>query len=276
MINKQHFINHANSNKSCHFFLIKRERLLCIPVLILLSACTGYQYAPTVNFVPVNYEKNHFVGNLSRTSCQVGYAFSDHYSGYIMTNFRKDQKKENHLFNNADDQEFYKADKHNEAEIGITRFWNYEDFGSFEFLAGIGYGSVEYENYKELTDNYDFAFSAKKLSFCFQPSISVRYEKYFDFSMFSRLNYIRYSDINSSLRLAPLAELQNYDLYFYTRHTADMLFLEPGVQFKIGVENAKLLFQLSGSVDLMSTGIFYKKGTVLLGLSINFYAGGKE
>lgn len=236
-------------------------------IFLILTGCTGYQYVAPLHFVPVNYEKGHGVGNLTYNSCQAGYAFSDHLSAYAMTTFIENDKEKSLFINNKDEKGFYKMDKHNEIELGITRFWNYEDFGSYEILAGVGYGTVKYRNYNEIEDFYDFSFDARKMNFSFQPGISVRYENFIDFSVFSRLNCIRYFNIKSMVDSSPSTQLTDYDRFFNGRNDCNLFFLEPGVQFRAGPEYVKLLIQGSGSIMLGSSDIYYKEYRFTIGIS---------
>lgn len=238
-------------------------------IILIFTGCTGYQYVAPLHFVPVNYEKGHGVGNLASSSCQLGYAFTNHLSTFVITNFRENQNHHN-IFYSKDEEGFYKTDKHHGIDFGISYFWNYDDFGSFEILSGIGYGTVQYRNFNETADIYDFSFDARKIKFSLQQSISIRYEDYIDFSLFARLNYTRYSNIKSTLDLSPAMHLTDYDAFFHSRNTSAFYFLEPGGQIRIGPKYVKLLIQGSGLIMLDSYDIFYRKYNLSIGISCSF------
>jgi hypothetical protein len=236
-------------------------------IFLIFTGCTGYQFVAPAHCVPVNHEKGHCVGNLSLNTCQLDYAFSEHFSAFVTTSFRLYEDRENRTWHWADSLGFIKMDKHNELGLGVTCFKNYGDFGSFELLTGIGYGTVKYDNFQKQQDVYEFSFHARKFNCNIQPSLSVRYEDFIDFSIYSRISYNQYFNIRSSMDLRPFWELKDYDAFFYGRQSAGFCFLEPGFQIRIGLKYIKLLLEVSGTVDLFSNEIIYKPYRFMVGIS---------
>ncbi len=114
----------------------------------------------------------------------------------------------------------------------------------------------------------NFRSTQKKLNFYIQPALSFRFDKYFDFTVFSKINQNRYYDLTKNLDFGDRTDLEKQDKFFNDREIASLLFFEPGFQFRIGLEKIKLQFMYSKIYDLSNTGIQYRRDNLYLGLSL--------
>lgn len=235
---------------------------------IIFTGCSGYQYVAPAHIVPVNNEKGHCTGNLSNNTCQLDYTFSNHFSIYSMLNYRSNHKGiVQYDFSLKDTAGFSKKDEHFELDLGITYFRNYGNHFSMEILTGLGYGKVRYENLYYIPNIYEFSFTAGKMEYSIQSNFSIRYEDYIDFSVFSRINYNRYFNIESTFESGPSREMENYDKYFHDRNHADLYFFEPGFQLRFGLKYIKLFVQLANSFELSSSEIYFARTRWYAGIS---------
>lgn len=240
-------------------------------ICLLLSGCTGYQYVTAPNYVPVHQEKGELTGIASLNYLQIGYAFSDKFSVYTSGFHRNnDFPIKSTVLYKENSGVFVQFDKQLEFDLGFTFYKTLNEYFSYEIVSGLGSGSVKYSNLQDLLTNYEFSFSANKLSFFIQPDFSFRLNKYLDFSVFWRVNQTRYYDINKSLTLGSMSEPEKYDQYFNIRDAATFLFNEPGFQFRGGFEHVKFQFMYSRVFDFYNTGIQYRPDNLYLGISMRF------
>ncbi len=243
----------------------------CIFVFcFLLFGCTGYQYVASPQYVPVNIEKGKLTANFSFDYYQLGYTLTNHFSIYTTGYFRNNNggAVNQTALTKENSGAYIQTDKHKEFDLGFTFYKNLGSYLSYEIVSGIGNGISNYSNSQDLMNDYKFSFNAKKLNIYIQPDLSFRYNKYFDFTVFSRLNNNRYFDINKSLTLGDRTELDKYDKYFYDRHIASLLSLEPGFQMRVGFDKIKFQFMYSKTIDLNNTGIQYRQDNLYFGLSV--------
>jgi hypothetical protein len=238
--------------------------------LSLLFGCTGYQYIAAPHYIPVDLEKGKLNANLSLNYYQLGYTLTDNFSIYT-TGYYRDNKGGIFKATAATKENggaYIQTDKQKEFDFGMTFYKGLSNYLSYEIISGVGIGSVEYTNTQDLFPDYNFSFSAKKLSFYVQPDLTFSIYKYFDFSIFSRINQSRYYGINKSLNLGAKSEPEKYDQYFNDREIVSLCFFEPGLQIRVGLDNIKFQFLYTRIFDLKNTGIQYRQNNLYLGLSL--------
>ena len=240
-------------------------------IFLIFYGCTGYQYVAPAHFVPANHERDHGVANLSYNTCQIGYAFSNHFSIYTLFNYRSNYKG---IFQNdfslKDTAGFSKKDEHFQLDLGITYFNNFNNYFCFEILTGLGYGKMNYLNSYHIPGIYDYSLSTKKMEYFIQSNFSIRYKDYIDFSVFSRINCNRYFNIESIYESGLSREMENYDNYFHNRNQADLYFFEPGFQLRFGLKQIKLFVQLANSFEINTSEIFFNRTRWYAGVSCSF------
>jgi len=243
---------------------------LCLLFLLLLSGCTGYQYIAPPQYVPVNLQKGKLNANFSFNYYQLGYTLSDKFSVYTTGYYRNNQGGFIHstILEKENGGAYIQTDKQKEFDLGMTFFKSIDNYFSYEIVSGVGSGSVEYSNTQDLFHDYEFSFNSKKLSLYVQPDFSFSLDKYMDITIFSRINYGRYYDMNKSLILGEKHEPEKYDQHFYDRKNVNTLFFEPGIQYRVGWENIKFQLLYTRIFDLKSTGIQYRHSNLYLGLSL--------
>ncbi len=249
-------------------YLVSIVSALCI----FMSGCTGYQYVTVPHFVPVNTEKGNLTLNYSFNTFQAGYSMSNHFSAFVAGHYRKNSGTifNNSIFENVNDGTFSQTDMHKQIDAGFTYFKALDSKLVFEVACWTGYGIIKYTNSQDLFKDYDFSFNAKKFNFNIQPNLSVKFNDHVDLSFFSNFSTIRYYKMYGTLDMGEKEDLTEYDRYFYNKRSVPLAFCEPGIQFRAGWKNIKLLYSYSKAFDLRNTGIQYRKNNFYFGISLNF------
>lgn len=256
------------------FFTLCKKRgvkYIAIGSCLCLFGCKGYQYIATPNYVPVNTEKGQFTCNFSFNNFQAGYAFANNFSIYAEGFYRENNGGifKGTITTKENGGAKLQTDRHSALNAGLTFFKNIDKNLSLEIVAGIGSGILGYSNTVDMMDDYNFTFDARKISYSIQPVLSLRIEKYFDISFFSRLNMSRYYNIRKELTLGNNSAPEKIDHYLYETIYPKTSFFEPGMQLRIGFERVKFQAIISRSVDFYRTGMQYRQFNFHLGLSVD-------
>lgn len=242
--------------------------LICL--CLFLTGCKGYQYVSPPNYVPVNLERGNITWNMSLNYFQAGYAFTNHLSLYTGGFYRSNKggtiKSTDLSLEN--EGAYVQTDSHRHIEAGITWFSNINEFSSFEIVAGTGLGKMKYTNTLDLDRDYTFSFDSRTRNYFIQPNLTVRSQKYIDFTFFSRLNQVEYYDVNKSFDPGSNSGPEDYDKFLTGRGPYSMMFLEPGFQLQVGAENFKLQMMGSGIYDMDETGMQFRKFNYYMGVSV--------
>ncbi len=253
-------------------------KFIILSITILLSGCFAYNYIPTPVYVPVNREKGIITTIVSYNYFQIGYAFSNHFSVYTAGNGNRNNI--GIFWDDADLRVGYRInnDKFSQFDIGGSYFKPLGRYFSYEIVSGIGTGKVDYRSKWQYLDDspspldYEFSFTSQKAALFIQPCISFKEEDFFDFTIFSRLNYTRYYDLNSSLDLGSgyYTSVTKYDSYFFNKRTADLYFFEPGFQLELGYKNYRGVVSWSKAISLQSGVQGYRKSNLYLGFHFSY------
>lgn len=214
-------------------------------VLLLLFNCTGYQYVPTPVYVPINEKKGDLKVNISTHSFQAGYAFSDHFSAFLMGNTRKMSSPINFesMFSKENSGTYTRSDSTYDIHFGVSYFFKTKPF-NYEILFGSGFGKVGYSNEKDTySDNYHFNMSSNKYSLFIQPNIAWKVKGHLELALFSRFIFYNYYNIKSNV-VPGSNGLESYDKYLINTKNASLYFAEPGISVKVGTEKVKFAAQI--------------------------------
>jgi hypothetical protein len=279
MINK-HQVNNKFRNFQSNGQLRRQSsvRFIVIEFLVLLTGCNAYNYIPSPNYVPVNTEKGKITSNIDYNYFQLGYSFENHFSIYTAGNYNKNNigifKEHNDIYVGYRS----KKDQFNQIDIGGSYFGTIGKNYCYEIISGIGKGTINYLNHWQYShdspsiSDYKFSFDSKKVSLFIQPNFTMKIDNYFDLTLFSRLNYNKYYDLNSNLSLGSgyYKDYTKNDEFLHNKKGADLYFLEPGIQTRVGNKNVKFIVLYSRVINIQPRFIDSRKNNLHLGLSLNF------
>lgn len=239
---------------------------------LLFSGCIGYQYVSSPHYVPVNLEKGTVTANVWLTHYQLGYTVSNNFSVFTTGYYRQNDGFLISGLGKENSGAFYTTDKHNNYELGVTYYKKLGNHFSYEIVSGIGKGVINYIGNQDALNYYEFSLHAKKLELFIQPDFTYRLNRYFDVTVFSRLNQNRYYDLEKRLKLGGETEILKHDQYFYEHKIGSLLFLEPGIQFRAGMKNIKFQCIYSRAVNLNNADaeIRYRQDNLYLGVTFQF------
>jgi hypothetical protein len=249
---------------------------------ILLAGCSGYQYVASPRYVPLNEKKGELTANLSSSSLQVGYAFSNKFSAFTTGYMRPPTMETVNPFIGRDGQSERSGDSR-EINVGLSYYGKKNNI-LYEVLVGGGFGDMTFENNhhgaKNRDLNYHFKMQADRSNIFIQPNVSY---KFFDDSkrirlsiaVFTKFNRVYYHNIATYLSYGFTAQPSvkpDFDSgieYFHTRMEANLFFIEPGIAFKAGTKNFKGMAQLAPVINLSGHALHYQMISLNIGLSIN-------
>jgi hypothetical protein len=244
-----------------------------LPVIaIVMSACSGYQYVASPQFVPLNTKKGELQANLYPSGGQIGYAFSDHFSvfatGYKRFGPGGEIGNPANGLNKENSGVVRRGCGASEISAGIGYFKFREPF-VFEALFGAGAGKMNYEMSKDLLRNYEFKMTAQRRNLYVQPDFGIKFNKHLELGLFARFNFVQYNNLVTEMTQGDNPEPEKEDQVFLDRKTASLFFVESGASFKAGWTNMKFHVQLSPTVNLYPQHIRNQKINLNLGLSFN-------
>lgn len=245
----------------------KLKTLVWFSCFILLG-CNGYQYVSSPYYVPVNTDSSKLNCNFSLNNYQLGYSFKNF--SLFTTGYHRNNKNGIHLFGKENSGDYFQSDKHSEFTLGATHYKALNKWFSYELVAGTGLGSVEYSNCQDFSSDYEFNLDSKKFNLYLQPNFSIKQDDFFDFSIFSKISYNRYFNIQSDWKFGDKGIFEDYDEYFaYKKHTS-LYFFEPGFQIRLGWRNVKGLCTYSYCTEITGANIQHRTYTLHLSIFLRF------
>jgi hypothetical protein len=205
----------------------------------LLTACTGYQYVASPQYVPLNTKKGVLKANGSYAFAQAGYTITNHISvfgtwykrsGGTDINFENWGSKEGSGANTYKDHSY-------EINFGTSYFTSLSTHLIFEVQAGTGFGKAYYNHVKDYGASFPYTIEMtdNKTNLFVQPSIGLRFPKlddHFQFGAFVKIINDHYK--NTGMYTTVLHPEDKEDRYFINRPTRNLKFAEPGVCVKGG------------------------------------------
>ncbi len=220
-------------------------------LLLMISSCTHYYYAPNMHNVPLFQQKEEFhldisgsMGNeFTAFEIQAAFSLTDNISimgnGFVVNRERElyhDEFGRGHLL-----------------EGGAGAFVPVYNNVIFETYFGAGLGKIE--------NGYDTGITSK-LSlnrYFLQPSIGYTSD-FMDFALSLRLNGLRYNDIQLS---GDLDQEDREQIQFISRNPFSIL-VEPAVTLRAGWEHVKFQLQVGFSENIKNPDLFQEH------LNLNF------
>jgi hypothetical protein len=143
---------------------------------------------------------------------------------------------------------------------------------SFEVMAGGGIGDMRYSHTIDNFSDYKFTTKAQKANVYLEPVLGITVDDYLELGVFSKLNAVRYYDINSTLSGAGVDAIHKHDRAFFIPPTSrlDVLFLESGFFVSGGWPKVKFNLQIGGINELMGSDIDHKTFLFRSGVSWKF------
>jgi hypothetical protein len=230
----------------------------------LLLGCNGYQYVSSPYYVPVNTDSSKLSCSFSFNNYQLGYSFKK--ISLFTTGYYRNNQHGIHLIGKENGGEYFQSDKHYEFALGATHFNAINKWLSYELVAGTGLGSAEYSNCQDLFSDYEFDLNSKRLALYIQPNFTLKQDNFFDFSIFSKISYNRYFDIQSDWKFGDKGTFDTHDGYFAHRKYASLYFIEPGFQIRLGFKNLKWLCSYSYCTEITGANIEYRNFTLHFGI----------
>jgi hypothetical protein len=241
-----------------------------------MSACTGYQYIASPQYVPFNTKKGDLKANLSFNHMQLGYTVSNHMSvfatgywreGGTFINFESWATKEG---GGADRYE----DRSHEVNAGASYFTRSKRF-IYEVHLGAGGGKVFYLHNKDLRESYRAEFDADKANVFIQPSFSyiipINMGNYVQFGAFAKIVGQQYYNIkdNSTNDAWNNVPFDKADQYFHNRRSRNLYFAEPGVCLRAGSRWVKGNVVVSFPASLQGTNVRHRPTNLYLSAFVN-------
>lgn len=238
--------------------------------LVILTSCQSHQFIASPHYIPVNSQKGQLT--LSATAingAQAGYAITNSFSAFATIHYRL--WKTPLLYKENSGNPIYK-DSVIRFDAGIAYHKPINEKLSYGILTGFGKGEVSYAHEIDFENQYRYHFTGKLTSIYLQTSITYKPSTVFNMSVFVRNSYNRYTSLAQHLTLGSANYIDKNDqpLYnFLINHsTANLLYLEPGVQLQAGSKNLKFTAQGSTLIKENNNHFRQRQFNFFLGLSL--------
>ena len=203
---------------------------------------------------------------------QVGYSFSNKLSAFATVFYRR---RHTSTFGEKENSgKILHSEFTREANLGLS-YYKQQGNLIYEFMAGVGAGSLRYKMQEDMYAGYQFNLHAHKAIAFLQPNIGINIHDKFEFGLYTRLGLYRYfildSDFQEGIRSADPANLT-----LLGKETANFVFVEPGVMARLGGENIKCQFALFPSLNLSNEQIRHKQLNVSIGFFFNGVLGDQK
>ena len=139
-------------------------------------------------------------------------------------------------------------------------------------LSGFSKGLIKYSREIDLESNYKYGLEGKSISLYLQPSITIKFSEYFDISAFICNSYNKYNNLRQHLTPGGIGGVDQYDesMYSYLSNhsTANLNFIEPGLQVQAGSKSVKFFVQYSYLLKQNSNPFMQRENNIYMGISL--------
>jgi len=242
---------------------------MLIYMLVLLTSCSHYYYAPNAANIPLFKEKNsvEVKGGFSGDSyngadIQAGYSVSKKV-GVIVNSFFAGESESVTNFNSDYSHKESGSGSYFEAGAGYYKPFGKNKTWIFETYGGAGIGGEKHV--------YDYSQSATLhlTKYFIQPSFGYNSKK----ETFQFAVSCRFSSLNLKIKSANLSAESNQrekgKLDQIVSHPTSFLW-EPSYMIALGGEHVKFYFQITTSSNLNNSYLFMDVGNVSLGAKFKF------
>lgn len=243
-----------------------------IPILIMatiITGCTSYQYVASPQYVPLNEKKGELKAALAFNSYFIGYSITNRFSVFSTGYCRKVESNFELLINKENSGAHSRKENSNIINLGAGYF-NKTNNINYEVMIGTGLGHTDYECERDWLVNYQFSMKGKKYNLFVQPDLGYKVNDYVEFGVFSKFNYFRFFDLNTSTIIGDNPGIEQEDSYFSGKNKANLFFIEPGLFFKGGFPEAKINLLLSPVMNILDYKIRYRELNLRLSVFLSF------
>ncbi len=243
---------------------------ITIAILILsLTGCSHYYYAPNAANIPLFKEKNTFQikggfsgDNYSGSDIQLAYSVSKNIGVMVNSFFAAETENVDNNSLNSAHQESGKG-SYIEAGLGYYKPFGKHKVWIFETYGGAGVGG-ESHSY-----GYSQASNLRLTKYFIQPSFGYSSKSgHFEAALSSRFSGLNLKINNSNLSLqSNQYEKQNLDAI--ALHPSSFLW-EPSLLIAAGGKYIKFYFQITSSSNISNPHLAMDYGNLSLGLKITF------
>lgn len=238
-------------------------------LVLVLTSCSHYYYAPNAANIPLFKEKNTFNikggysgDNYDGADIQTAYSVSKNI-GLMANSFFASEKENVGEYNSASTHQESGKGSYFEAGVGYYKTFGKHKVWIFEAYGGAGFGR----------ENHLYAYSqASKLSltkYFIQPSFGYSSKTgHFETAINSRFSALNLKVIQSNLSLET-NQVEKQNLESITLHPSSFLW-EPSLIIAAGGKFVKFYLQVTASNNLTNQYLAMDNGNISLGLIITF------
>jgi hypothetical protein len=259
----------------------QRQALVVLISVVVLSGCSGYQYVASPRYAPLNEKKGELTVNAYLSGGQIGYAFSNKFSVFTTGYMRYKTIDTVNPFIGTEGTNDRSGDSR-EINLGLSYFGKKDKF-IYEILVGGGFGDMTFKNdyhgAKNRDLNYLFDMQADRSNVFIQPNVGYKFfndSKKFKISVavFAKFNRVYYHNIKTQTVSGYYTNPVKPDFdsgieYFSTRQQANLFFIEPGVQAKLGWKAFRALAQIAPVINASGHALHYQIVSINVGLSMH-------
>ncbi|MFM9985066.1 MAG: hypothetical protein ACKVOK_07510, partial [Flavobacteriales bacterium] len=247
--------------------LMKRSAFVIL-LLIALSGCKHYYYAPTTQNVPLFKEKNEFRATISSgggdetstTDFQAAYSITNKFG--VIANFMTAEGGDESSDNRGEGRYF---------EAGFGYYKPFYDYGVFEVFVGVGRGHqrhyYEDTNYgwNSSTTIYSGMAEMSLTRIFLQPSIGITLRG-LDFAFTPAISRISFDRIVNKIDTSD----QNYFSVNNLSLLRNSYLFEPGLTIRFGWKYVKLQLQYLSIQNLSHRNLDFERTKLSVGLTFAF------
>jgi hypothetical protein len=154
------------------------------------------------------------------------------------------------------------------TNLGVLYFFK-DPFFCYEIQAGAGFGSYYYNNDIDGKFHYVFTMNGRKLNGFLQADAGYKIKKIFEAGIFTKFTETNYNHIDTEYTDSSPMSYDKHDLTFHNKNSMNLLFIDQGVQIKVGGEKVKFQAQVSFPINLGGQYMYYRPINIFLGISLN-------
>jgi len=255
----------------CCFRIVRRlfsfRLLFTLLSFLLLTCCTGYQYVSSPAYVPQHTAKGEGRVNLYLNGAQAGYSPINHLMFFTTAHYHSAPGGKGGIFEEKDEDRFRKTIS-SDFTIG-SGWYARRDRIVYEVIAGAGLGKIDYANHRSRFYGYSLDMKANTQHYYIQPDIGFSVLDHFNFTVFVKTDFCRYTHITNKLSLGAYGEPEFSDQEFMRKSHVDVVMLSPGFSFQGGWKMVRFHAQLSPNFMLSGgDNIRYQPLNLNLGASL--------